>query len=115
MAHESDPRYESRITCNRCGRSVQRIDSNGVTCGHCQWATPDVNGTEWCEAGEGATGCDLGRAVSGYRDYYGLLYDEAAAAWERAYQFYQRATNLKLTGRPLTSTDLERIARCEVK
>jgi len=67
-------------------------------------------GTEWTEPGKGATRQELVRALPVDVDLPASFYQ--AVTWETA----QTAnTNLRLTGEPLTSEDIQRIATCEVK
>ena len=69
-------------------------------------------GTEWCAPGKGATAGMLSTMARAALHY--LNHNDDGRAWIHADSFGAfRRTNLRLTGRPLTAADLERIARCE--
>lgn len=79
-------------------------------------------GTEWVAAGEGATGSELATASDEYCDAHpdsAHTGEEWTQILSTASQLYAGPlcflrTNLRLTGHPLTPTDLARIAACEV-
>jgi hypothetical protein len=77
----------------------------------------DGYGTAWTEPGQGATFAELyayivndraERVCKGLLLHYAKRFDPGVDvdAWTRR-------TNLRLTGAPLTSTDLENIAKCK--
>ena len=77
------------------------------------------SGTEWTAPGEGATVGDLESAWSGThpdvtaKQFWEALRARCVEGRPRIYRLDQ-ATNLRLTGAPLTASDLANIAKCEV-
>lgn len=78
-----------------------------------------VSGTEWTEPGQGATWRDLRgvlRRNASYRIKGSPSYEadwHVALRAQRQAAGYDRRTNLRLTGAPLTAEDLKRIAEAK--
>jgi hypothetical protein len=81
-----------------------------------------MNGTEWTESGRGAT---CGQLIDAAIDFYAapehpaMAHVRSLAARDSSRHIdcvmdWDRETNLRLTGEPLTAEDLKRIEQCEV-